>query len=331
MALAVAVMLQLGVLANPRALPADRQAILVQSNVSLDELWTLDSATRSYVVAGLGSQTVSELETLSEVPNGIRKRRADLIVWPESPAPFFDNDDNLRLELSSLARQRQAYIVTGVVGSAPGVTSATPQITNRAIVASPNGGWIGHYDKIHLVPFGEYVPYPFIFGFAQKLTREVGDFRPGTERTVINAGDQRLGIFICYESIFPDEVRQFAANGANVLVNISNDGWYGEHGAPGQHLNMARMRAIENNRWLLRDTNTGITASIDPYGRIVAQAARNQRTSLLAPYSTISAQTFYSRHGDWFAWTCAIISLLGLFISIRSRVRVLRSPKSKGN
>jgi apolipoprotein N-acyltransferase len=325
-AFAVAVMLQLGVLARPRSVPADRHAVLVQSNVSLDELWTLDSATQSYVVAGLGNQTLSELKSLSTMPNGIRLRKVDLIVWPESPAPFFDSDDRFRLALSSLAQERQAFVVAGVVGNVPGVTSATPQITNRAIVASPSGEWIGHYDKIHLVPFGEYVPYPFIFGMAQKLTREVGDFRPGVERTVFHAGDQQLGVFICYESIFPDEVRQFAAHGADVLVNISNDGWYGEHGAPGQHLNMARMRAIENNRWLLRDTNSGITASIDPYGRIVAQAPRNQRTSLLAPYGTISAQTFYTRHGDWFATACAIISLAFLII-LRRRMTIVRRPE----
>ena len=93
-------------------------------------------------------------------------------------------------------------------------------------------------------------------------------------------GDSQAGIFICYESIFPDEVRQFASNGAEFFVNISNDGWYGEGGAPRQHLNMARMRAVENNRWLLRDTNTGITAVIDPYGRVVAEAPRNQRTAV---------------------------------------------------
>ena len=94
----------------------------------------------------------------------------------------------------------------------------------------------------------------------------------------LDVGDMKAGVFICYESIFPNEVRQFARNGAEVFVNISNDGWYGEGGAPRQHLNMARMRAVENHRWLLRDTNTGMTAVIDPYGRVVAEAPRNQRT-----------------------------------------------------
>jgi apolipoprotein N-acyltransferase len=117
-----------------------------------------------------------------------------------------------------------------------------------------------------------------------------------------------LGIFICYESVFPDEVRQFANNGAQVFVNISNDGWYGDSGAYAQHLNQTRMRAIENDRWILSATDTGVTASIDPYGRTVARIPREERGTLVAPYALTSVTTFYTRHGDWFAWLCAIIS-----------------------
>lgn len=312
-AFVVAVMLQLGGLANPRPLPADHTAVLVQPNISLDEPWTLESF----------NQTLTQLKRLSAAPHrsGNKPR---LIVWPESPAPFFDNDDNFRISISSLAQEQNAYVVAGVVGTVAGVASATPDIANRAVLVAPEGDWIARYDKIHLVPFGEYIPFKSVFVFAQKLTREVGDYHPGAVRTVFNAGGERLGVFICYESVFPDEVRQFAANGAQVFINISNDGWYGEHGAPGQHLNLARMRAIENNRWLLRDTNSGITASIDPYGRVVAQLPRSRRTSLLAPYSLIDAQTFYTRHGDLFAWTCAIISLLALFVSLKLRMGILR-------
>jgi len=163
------------------------------------------------------------------------------------------------------------------------------------------------------VPFGEYVPFRSLLRFAEKLTREVGDFGRGTERAPLALDEHRIGAFICYESIFPDEIREFALRGAELFVNISNDGWFGESGAPGQHLNMARMRAIENRRWLLRATNTGITASIDPLGRVVARAPRNQRIALQAPYATLTELTFYTRHGDWFAWTCVVISVLGLF------------------
>jgi apolipoprotein N-acyltransferase len=183
------------------------------------------------------------------------------------------------------------------------------QVFNSASLIAPSGEWQARYDKIHLVPFGEYVPFKTVLGFAQQLTAEVGDFVPGSRRTVFDLGHYKLGAFICYESIFPNEVRQFAANGAQVFVNISNDEWFGHSGAPGQHLNQARMRAIENNCWLLRGTNTGVTASIDPYGRVVDSAPRDVRTSLDAPFSVVTRTTFYTRHGDWFAWLCAIISM----------------------
>ena len=167
---------------------------------------------------------------------------------------------------------------------------------------------------MHLVPFGEYVPFKRVFGFAGGLTKEVGDFSPGTSRAPLEAGSSKLGVFICYESIFPDEIRRLAANGAQVLVNISNDGWYGDSGAYAQHLKQARMRAVENNRWLLRSTNTGVTASIDPYGRVVSSIPRKVRTALQANYSLSNVTTFYTRRGDWFAYLCAIIYLVGLLL-----------------
>jgi apolipoprotein N-acyltransferase len=166
------------------------------------------------------------------------------------------------------------------------------------------------------VPFGEYVPFKNIFSFAGGLTKEVGDFTAGKSREPLDGGGKKLGAFICYESIFPDEIRRLAVNGAQVFVNISNDGWYGDSGAYAQHLKQARMRAVENERWLLRDTNTGVTASIDPYGRVVASVPRKIRSVLQAPYGLSSATTFYTRHGDWFAYLCAIISVVGLFMRL---------------
>jgi apolipoprotein N-acyltransferase len=250
-----------------------------------------------------------------------------LVVWPESPAPFFDNNPTIRDSLSKLARDQNAYVVAGTVGTfaRQAQEQETGEIANRAVLITSSGEWVARYDKIHLVPFGEYVPFKSIFVFAEKLTREVGNFRPGTERTVFSAGDRRLAAFICYESVFPDEIRQFAQRGAQVFINISNDGWYGPWGAPGQHLNMARMRAIENRRWLLRATNTGITASIDPFGRVIVQAPRDIRTSLLAPYNFESRTTFYTSHGDWFAYACAIISVVILFVRLRLRAVVMRN------
>ena len=190
------------------------------------------------------------------------------------------------------------------------------EVYNSASLISPSGDWVGRYDKVHLVPFGEYVPFKRVFAFAGGLTKEVGDFARGTSRAPLDAGGTKLGVFICYESIFPDEVRRSAANGAQVFVNISNDGWYGDSGAYAQHLKQARMRAVENARWLLRDTNTGVTASIDPYGRIVARVPRKVRTVLNASYAVSNVTTLYTRHGDWFAYLCAIISVVALLAGL---------------
>jgi apolipoprotein N-acyltransferase len=167
----------------------------------------------------------------------------------------------------------------------------------------------GRYDKIHLVPWGEYIPYKNFFSFAKNLTQQAGDMTHGWRRVVFSSGGHRFGVFICYEEIFGDEIRLFAKQGAQVLVNISNDGWYGDTCAPWQTLNMSRMRAIENRRWLLRDTNTGITTVIDPYGRLTASVQRHALTSLAARYGYRSDQTFYTLHGDLFAYLCGIITL----------------------
>jgi apolipoprotein N-acyltransferase len=199
---------------------------------------------------------------------------------------------------------------------------------NSAALISPAGELTGRYDKIHLVPFGEYVPFKSVMPFMDMLTKEVGTFSRGQSRDPLPAGEQKLGIFICYESVFPDEVRDFARRGANVLVNISNDGWYGDSGAWKQHLQMTQMRAIENGRWLLIGTNTGMTASVDPYGRIVAATGRKVRTALAAPYSLSTSTTFYTRHGDWFAYLCAIISVV-LVVSALYPVRSKDREKRK--
>ena len=241
-------------------------------------------------------------------------------MWPESPAPFSSNDPLFRGTLSDLARRSQKWIVAGSIGTNSVTQTGGPsQVFNSAVLVSPNGEWTARYDKVHLVPFGEYLPFPRLFAFAGGLTKEVGEFGRGTSRAPLTAGGTPLGVFICYESVFPDEVRQFAAQGAQVFVNISNDGWYGDSGAYAQHLNQTRMRAIENARWLLSATDTGVTASIDPWGRISAEIPRKKRATLVAPYALTSVTTFYTRRGDWFAYLCAIISMGALLARFTSR------------
>jgi apolipoprotein N-acyltransferase len=301
-ALAAAAVLQAGRLIEPPAASADRKALLVQENIPVAANWT----------PGYFQQTLSKLTDLSEKSAAKESSvKIDLVVWPESPAPFFINDAHFRDVLSDMARQIKVWTVAGSIGTTSPRTANSP-IFNSAALISANGDWTARYDKVHLVPFGEYLPFPSLFSFAGGLTQEVGEFQHGSSRTPLDAGGEQLGVFICYESIFPDEVRQFADKGAQVLVNISNDGWYGDSGAYAQHLNQTRMRAIENDRWLLSATDTGVTASIDPWGRVVARLQRKERAALVAPYALTSVTTFYSRHGDWFAYACAIISLAAL-------------------
>ena len=305
-----AVILQAGQWLAPPPVTADRTALLVQPNIPILEgaRWT-----KEYFQETLRDLTAVSLHPAageSSAGTSVSDHRFDLIVWPESPAPFYTNDPMFRDAVSALARQSDTWVVAGAIGIMPAFNrgGGGSQIFNSAALVTPQGEWVGRYDKVHLVPFGEYLPFPQLFAFAGGLTKEVGEFQRGTSHAGLDAGGQRLGTFICYESIFPDEVRQGPLQGAQVLVNISNDGWYGDSGAWKQHLQQTEMRAIENDRWLLSATNTGKTASIDPFGRIAASTDRKIRTALVAPYALVSGTTFYTRHGDWFAYLCAIIS-----------------------
>ena len=138
-----------------------------------------------------------------------------MIVWPESPSPFFTNDPLFRDAVSELARQSGTWVVAGAIGITSAMQSGggSSQIFNSAALVNPQGDWVGRYDKVHLVPFGEYLPFPQLFAFAGGLTKEVGEFQRGVSRAPLDAGGERFGMFICYESIFPDEVRQFPLRG----------------------------------------------------------------------------------------------------------------------
>ena len=245
----------------------------------------------------------------------------DLIVWPESPAPFQENDSQFRAALSNLAREANAPIIAGNIGVDRTTDNARGyNLFNSASFVNAQGEFVGRYDKMHLVPFGEYVPFRQLFFFAKSLLNEVGTFDPGQHRTVFTTRGHTYGTFICYESIFGNEIREFTRQGAEVLVNISNDGWYGDTSAPWQHLNMVRMRAIENHRWVLRSTNTGVTASITPYGRVIAAAPRHIRTSIRVGFAYEHDLTFYAAHGDLFAYACALVTTIALAFSLRAKL-----------
>jgi apolipoprotein N-acyltransferase len=292
----------------PPALRGQDTAVLLQSNVSETEQWTEESVHRAE----------DELAALTERSALVEAGRPPSIaVWPEIPAPFYYYDDNRYHRLmDNLARATHAYLLIG------DVSREDNRIFNSATLISPEGVPISRYDKMNLVPFGEFVPWPF--GFAKKISTEVGDFTPGKRIVVSPAGNHKIGTFICYESVFPNFVRQFARDGAEVLFNISNDGWFGNSAARQQHLTIVRMRAAENRRWILRSTNDGITGTIDPAGRVRGTLPLYTQATSYSGFSYISEQTFYTRHGDWFPVVCAVVAVVGLIIEVKASRSVKR-------
>ena len=251
---------------------------------------------------------LDEIERISLTPP---LQQPALLIWPEVPAPFSFQDPPFAERAQRLARAWGGEFLLGVVDWKR-QPNARREPYNSAVLLGGDGSQLFLYDKLHLVPFGEYVPFRQWLTFAGKLTADIGDFRTGTEYKVASISGGGAGVFICYEAIFPDEVKRFVANGATVLVNLSNDGWFLGSAAPQQHLAQARVRAVENRRWLLRGTNTGVTASIDPYGRTVAELATHVRGVLDAPYGFRSDLTLYARYGDWLAWLSVVVAALCL-------------------
>ena len=217
--LATAVFLQLTQLIDLGRLPAGSYALLVQQNVPIRESWR----------AADYNDLLHSLNDISRIPPGAAK--PNLVVWPESSAPFFLNDERFVSTISAIARRTDDFVVAGGIGLRP-TTGGENLVYNSAALVNPQGQITARYDKVHLVPFGEYIPLQQLLSFAQSLTHEVGTFSRGADRWPLDAGSERLGVFICYESVFPGEVRQFADHGAQVFVNISNDAWFGNSGAP---------------------------------------------------------------------------------------------------
>jgi apolipoprotein N-acyltransferase len=282
-------------------LPAQRAGTervrVVQPNIDTEADWTPET------FAVLEQRMVM----LSEPAN------APLIVWPEAPAPFYPTTDSFRKYMGDLARDVQAPILMGGVGRTP---AGDP--LNSAFLFEKSGELAAErYDKIQLVPFGEYIPNAF--GWVNRITHEIGDFVPGTRIVTFPVDGHKIGAFICYESAFPNLVRQFTKAGATVLVNLSNDGYFGHSAAREQHLELVRMRAAENRRWILRATNDGITAMIDPAGREIARLPLYTQTSAVFGYNSLTDLTPYVRFGDWFAWACLGISAVLVAAQRRGR------------
>jgi len=286
---------------------ATSTAYLVQAQALPDQRWTIEATHR----------LLADLEQRVLAAWARNEARSGLVLFPEIPASlYYDDDALLQARLERLARQTQSQVLINAIAF------ADPQREkpfNSALLIGPDGEFQGRYDKIHLVPFGEYVPWRRFFSFAGKITAEVGDFVPGTRPVALGSG-RKLGPLICYEEIFPDLVRRFTAAGAQVLVNISNDAWYGDSAARDQLLLMARMRAVENGRWLLRATNTGVTAVIDPYGR-VKEFPADRRAVFPVKFGYLSGETPYVAFGHWFPAVAAAAAAGALLVAGRRKVQ----------
>jgi apolipoprotein N-acyltransferase len=263
-------------------------------------------------------RTLEVYETLSRKT---LKEKTDLLVWPETAMPFFFQDgDEKQRRVRALARDNGVSLVAG----SPSYREREGRIVygNSAFLVSPDGTISGRYDKVHLVPFGEYVPLKRFFSFAERLVAGVGDFVPGNGFVPLptEKGD-RLGVMICYEGIFPEIGRAYKKAGADLLVNITNDGWYGRSSAPWQHLSMAVFRAVENRMYLVRAANTGVSAVVSPTGKIEARTGLFERTDLRGTVRIFSMETLYSRYGDFFVCFCLVFFVI-LFLYPRRRKTV---------
>ncbi len=325
----IAVSLQVAGAHQPPVDAATHVATLLQENLAVGatghnvETLPPNEKYRQFTAASLAPDlSVSNTNSTQVKP--------DFIIWPEAPADFATSDPLFLAHLAYLARVTSATVIAGSLGVDLNESfEGGYHEFGSAAIFDPSGKYLGRYDKIHRVPWGEYVPYKQLFFFAGNLVAGVGRMSPGHDYTVFNADGHHFGVFICYESIFGNEIRRFVQNGAEVLVNISDDGWYGDTGAPWQHLNMARMRAIETHRWILRDTNTGVTTAIDPHGRGIFTTPRHVRAAFSFPfnYELATDLTFYTRHGDWFAYLCTLITVTALLASRLTRPKLPAMPK----
>jgi len=247
-----------------------------------------------------------------------------LVIWPESPMNFtYAGDKTFQGQLADFARTNHTSLLFNSLEPTP-----ANGFYNSALMINEDGRLIAQYDKIRLMPFGEYVPLPQWLPGASLISGIVGDFNPGDKYTLMPFGEHRAGTFICIESAYPFIARRLASEGADVLINISNDGYLGPTAVMRQHLANVVFRAVENGRPVLRVTNTGISARIDARGRIQDQTQPFQpdvRVWQVPPF--VIASTFYTRHGDLFVYICAATTVLVFFAILFSNRRSLRQQR----
>jgi len=251
------------------------------------------------------------VETYRKLSLTAAKSRPGLIVWPEAAIPFYYSLDKKNSTL--IKNIVETTKIPLLLGSPYGEFKSQKRVLyNSAYLIGANGETIGRYDKIHLVPFGEFVPFKKLLWFVSKMVEGIGEFGRGEGDRVFDLNGTKLAVSICYEITFPDLVRRPILHGAEFLVNITNDAWFGKSAASYQHMDMAALRAVENRVAIVRAANTGISGTIDPTGAI------RQATKLFTEDIVITEirlhkgeKTFYTRHGDLFSQGCLL--LVGLF------------------
>jgi len=282
-----------------------RMVSLVQGNIDQSMKW----------VASFQGETLKRYGTLSL--EALRDR-PDLMIWPETALPFyFLHDEALTARVLELVRTCRVYFLVG----SPSFQTDGSEIHyyNSAFLLGPSGDVLGKYDKVHLVPYGEYVPLKRFFPFLGKIVEAVGNFESGEKGQVLSLNTEKLGVLICFEVIFPGLARAMAQNGAQLLVNITNDAWFGTSSAPYQHLSMAVFRAVENHRAVARAANTGISAFIDPVGRLLDETPLFRQAVRTRAMPVMDQKTFYTSYGDLFAIGCVLMTLVLCIRAFRNR------------
>ncbi len=279
---------------------------VVQGNVDQEQKWNADRAATIF-------QDYLRM-TRQAIGGG-----AELVLWPESSTPFFFEEDRPAADrVRTLARQAR---VSMLFGSDQREGGAVAGYYNAAFLLRTDGETAGVYRKMHLVPFGEYVPLRRLLFFAAPLVQAVSDFSAGTTAVLLPLESHRISVAICYEIVYPALIRQFVSGGSELLTTITNDAWFGRTSAPYQHFAQASMRAIEQGRYLVRSANTGISGIVDPYGRVQVQTGIFQPDVFVGSVRLLKAPTFYGRTGDVFAYASVLVTLLMLGVSKRRRVQ----------
>ncbi len=287
---------RLGEMAALTAASPKIKVAVVQGNIKQGEKWKKEMV----------QTTLNRYAELTRKVQGSR-----LIIWPETAAPFlYLRTPDLAAEVQKIAKESGAYLLFGA--PAYELTGGGERYFNRAYLLNPQGETIGSYDKAHLVPYGEYVPLRRFFPFIGKMVPMVGDFAEGPVGATISLPEGAIGVQVCYESIFPYLSRAQVANGARLLVNITNDAWFGKTAAAYQHLSMAVLRAVENHVCLARAANTGISAFIDGTGRLLWTSELYVPEAHALELAWLPGGSLYTQIGDAFAWACVVILGLGL-------------------